>query len=94
MEYEKRILCYFDVLGFADKVCNNILNANTIDKLFSEIKEIISSNRQDSVVISHFSDSFVISIKLRTAAATQLRFVVDVLICRIRSMLTHHSDLC
>lgn len=80
MEYEKRILCYFDILGFANKVCNKILNANTIDKLFSEIKKIISSNRQDSVVISHFSDSFVISIKHRTAAPTQLRFVVDVLI--------------
>ena len=80
MEYEKRILCYFDILGFSETVYNKTLDAHKIEKLFSEIKEIIDSNRQDHIAISHFSDSFVISIKHRTTAPTQLRFVIDVLI--------------
>src|SRR6266700_2007111 len=79
MEYEKRIVCYFDILGFKNIVCKKMLACTDIDRLFYEISKIIKEYTQDSINISHFSDNFVISIRYRTSAPTQLRFTVDVL---------------
>lgn len=88
IEYEKRIVCYFDILGFGDAVFQKNLNAETIGELFKEIQEIIVEYQQDHIQISHFSDSFVISILHRTTSQTQLRFVMDTLIKLLEYKLT------
>lgn len=82
MNYQNRILCYFDILGFGDNVKNKRKEANEINQLFEEIASIIDDYRQDEndIQISHFSDSFVISILKPQNAPTQLRFVVSILI--------------
>lgn len=82
MNYQNRILCYFDILGFSDNVENKIKEANEINQLFEEIASIIEDYRDEErdIQISHFSDSFVISILKPQNAPTQLRFVVSILI--------------
>ena len=82
MNYQNRILCYFDILGFGDNVKNKTKEANEINQLFEEIASIIEDYRHDEndIQISHFSDSFVISILKPQNAPTQLKFVVSILI--------------
>ena len=80
MEYQERIVCYFDILGFGDNVCKKIFSAERITVLFEELRTIVDDYTTDDIQISHFSDSFIISILSRTSAPTQLRFVVDILI--------------
>jgi hypothetical protein len=80
MQYDKRIVCYFDILGFAETVYNKALGAEIISQLLSEVKEIIADYKKDHILISHFSDSFVISITHRSTTPTQLRFVIDVIL--------------
>ncbi|MBC7486932.1 MAG: hypothetical protein H7282_09300 [Cytophagaceae bacterium] len=79
MKYEKRIVCYFDILGFSSKVCNKTIDVVEIEKLFNDISSIINDYPQDRITISYFSDSFVVSIFYRTAAPTQLEFIIDAL---------------
>lgn len=79
MEYDKRIICYFDILGFSSIVCNKILDSSNIERLFTDISNIIEKYSTDNINISHFSDSFVVSIRYRTNAPTQLRFIFDIL---------------
>ena len=91
--YEKRIVCYFDILGFKDTVCKKTLDAETIGKLFNEIQGIIHNYQQDHIQISHFSDSFVISILHRAISPTQLRFVIDTLIKLMEYKLTARGSI-
>jgi hypothetical protein len=88
MEYEKRIVCYFDILGFGKNVIENNLTANIIQKLFNEIGYIINEYEQEQIQISHFSDSVVISIKNISKSATQLKFILDILIKLLEYKLT------
>ena len=79
MNYEKRILCYFDILGFSDIVNGKALSSNDIKSLFDEIAIIICEYAQDNISILHFSDSFAISIRHRNNAPTQLKITIDIL---------------
>jgi hypothetical protein len=79
MEYEKRVVCYFDILGFRGAVCNGLLNASDIDRMFGEIDSVIEEWGGDIVDGSYFSDSFVVSIKLMVGTIKQLNFIVKIL---------------
>lgn len=81
MNYQNRILCYFDILGFGDKVKTKIKEAKEINQLFEEIALIIDYYRSDDndIQISHFSDSFVVSILKTQNSPTQLEFIISIL---------------
>jgi len=87
MDYENRILCFFDILGFGDIVKDKVIESNQIERLFNELELIIEDYKQDSIQITHFSDSIVISILKRTITPTQLRFIVEILIKLLESKL-------
>ena len=80
MNYENRILCFFDILGFRNIVNDKILDAHQIEKLFNELELIIEDYKQDNIQITHFSDSIVVSILRETKTPTQLKFIVEILI--------------
>ncbi|MCZ2483135.1 hypothetical protein G9H64_09215 [Aquirufa nivalisilvae] len=80
MTYEKRIVCFFDILGFADAVKDKILSSDEIKSLFDELNILINENSNDYIPIIHFSDSFVITIKFKRNAPSQLGIVVKILI--------------
>jgi hypothetical protein len=79
MEYEKRIVCYFDILGFRGAICNGLLTPTDVDRLFAEIDAILEEWGGDVVDGSYFSDSFVVSIKLMIGAIKQLTFIIKIL---------------
>ena len=79
MAYQKRIVCFFDILGFGDVVRNSIMNSESIEKMFDEIHDIITQYKNDKIQISHFSDSIIISVE-HLQSPDQLRFIRDVLI--------------
>jgi hypothetical protein len=80
MIYEKRILCFLDILGFGKIINDKILDATKINALFAELELIINEYNQDGIQITHFSDSVVISILRTTRVPTQLKIIVEILI--------------
>jgi hypothetical protein len=79
MTYENRILCFFDILGFGDIICNKKLEATEINQLFTDINLITQDYKRDDIQISHFSDSIVISILGTLQTGRQLDFVIEIL---------------
>jgi hypothetical protein len=79
MDYQKRIVCYFDILGFSRVVCDRRLSVEEIGNLFSEIDCVIKEEDGDAIDSIYFSDSFVVSIKRLTLSARQLRLIISIL---------------
>lgn len=79
MNYEKRIVCYFDILGFKNAVLSNRLSADAVSQLLAEIDDVMGYYGKDTVDGTYFSDSFAVSIKIIVAAKTQLDFIVKIL---------------
>lgn len=79
MEYQKRVVCYFDILGFRGAICNGRVTASDIDRLFGEIDTVMEEWGGDVVDGSYFSDSFVVSIKMMTGTIKHLNFIVKIL---------------
>jgi len=83
MYYQKRVLAYFDILGFSNKILNTI-DKNTreeiesktkkINNLFENVQELknkhkhTENNIESSRKVSHFSDSVAISYLLEEEA--------------------------
>lgn len=79
LEYKKRIVSYFDILGFGAAVEGKAIDATSLDALFAAIDGIVSDYNSDNMRIDYFSDSFVITIQTLSLSAKQLRLIIDVL---------------
>jgi hypothetical protein len=80
MEYEKRIVCFFDILGFSDLVENKKMPPEAIGQLFSELDIILRDYKEGNVRIDQFSDCFVISMLSARSSPEQLRLILGVLV--------------
>lgn len=74
MEYEQRVCCFLDILGFKEHIeetinngKDNYLKIQEIQKIISFIQELIydlENGTSQSKMVTHFSDSVVISFRI------------------------------
>ncbi|MCL2209609.1 MAG: hypothetical protein FWC19_09580 [Treponema sp.] len=95
MEYQKRILAFIDVLGFSNAIRKTIKNGNEneaetikIYNFFEDAQELLSKSfnnnkTDDSRVVTHFSDSIVISYKVSEEGSGS-RLLTDVIFLLFR----------
>jgi len=82
MNYQERVIAYIDILGFRDKIQNTIdkgsgeeneLETNKINNLFENVLELKNKykyidNNVNNRMVSHFSDSVVVSYPMEEEA--------------------------
>jgi len=90
MMYKERVLAYFDILGFSDRINNTIKNnteketkTKEINNLFDDVLKIkekyrLDDNHFSSKVVSYFSDSIAISY-LKNEEAGIFHILVNIL---------------
>jgi len=80
-KYQKRLLVFFDILGFSEAIKNQTKSCDEIKSMFDEINIVIHGFKQDydGFEIHNYSDSFIAHSKLQIFNREIFKLPIEIL---------------